>query len=83
MSEFESAVAEAGNNLAEALRTLAGTVASVAAGMHTSTPGDQRNMAMVIFEDAKERFADVHRKLDPKEMKKLEAFIDGICKPKR
>ena len=83
MSEYESAVAEAGSNLADALRTLAGVMASVAAGMNTETPGDQRNMAMVIFEDAKERFADVHRKIDPKELKKLEAFIDNICKAKK
>ena len=71
------------DNIADAIRTLAGVMASVAAGANTKTVGDQRNMAGVIFADAAERFGDVMKKLDPKKREELERFIDGICKGKR
>jgi hypothetical protein len=81
--EYESAVADAMNNIADALRTCAGVFASVAAGANTQSPGDQRNMAGVIYADAQERFGDVLKKLDPKTQKELEAWLDGLCKGKR
>jgi hypothetical protein len=80
VTEFEHGVADAINNLADAVRTFAGCMASVAAGMNTDTVGDQRNMSGVIYADAHERFGDVLKKLDPKERKKLESWIDGFCK---
>lgn len=83
MHEFESEVAEAIAGLADAVRTTAGVFASIAAAAHTTNGGDQRNMAMVIYQDATERFADVHRKADPAALKQLEAYIDGLCKKKR
>lgn len=81
--EFVSETREGMENIADAIRTFAGVMASVAAGMHTDTPGNQRNMAMVIFEDARERFGDVHRKLDDKSRKELETWLAGLCKGKR
>jgi hypothetical protein len=83
VTEFEHGVSEAINNLADAVRTVGAVFASVAAGMNTDTVGDQRNMAGVIFADAQERFGDVLKKLDPKERKKLETYIDALCKGKR
>ena len=71
------------DNIADAIRTLAGVMASVAAGQTVKTPGDQRNMSGVIFADAQERYADVMHKLDPKKREELERFIDGICKGRR
>lgn len=71
------------DNIADAVRTLAAVMASVAAGMHTGTPGDQRNMAGVIYADASERFGDVLKKLNPDTQKKLESWLDGLCRGKR
>jgi hypothetical protein len=83
MGEYVSETREGMDNIADAVRTLAGVMASVAAGMHTATPGDQRNMAGVIFADAQERFGDVLKKLDPKSQKQLEQWLDGLCRGKR
>ena len=80
---YESEAREGMDNIADSIRTLAGVMASVAAGQNTKTPGDQRNMAGVIFADAAERFADVMKKLDPRKREELERFIEGICKGKR
>ena len=81
--EFVSETREGMDNIADAIRTLAGTLASIAAAAHTENVGDQRNMAMVIYQDAEERFEDVHRKADPNTLKQLEAYIDGLCKAKK
>jgi hypothetical protein len=78
-----SELREGMENIADALRTLAGVMASVAAGMHTGTPGDQRNMAGVIYADATERFGDVLKKLEPKKRAELETWLAGLCKTKR
>jgi hypothetical protein len=83
MPEFVSETREGMDNIADAIRTLAGCVASIAAAAHTNNPGDQRNMAMVIYEDAVARFGDVHRKADPATLKQLESWIDGLCQKKR
>ena len=81
--EYVSETREGMDNIADSIRTLAGVMASVAAGQNTKTPGDQRNMAGVIFADAAERFADVMKKLDPRKREELERFIEGICKGKK
>jgi hypothetical protein len=83
VSEMATEVREGFDNLADAVRTLCGVMASIAAGQHTHNPGDQRNMAAVIFADASERFGDVHKKLDPKLQKQMESWLDGLCKTKR
>ena len=71
------------DNLADAVRTLAGTMASLAAAPHTDTLGNQRNMAGVIYADAQARFSDVLRKLDDKTQKDLESWLAGLCKSRR
>jgi hypothetical protein len=81
--EFVSETREGMDNIADAIRTLAGVMASVAAGMHTDTLGNQRNMAGVIYSDAHERFGDVLKKLDPKSQADLQKWLDGLCKSKR
>jgi hypothetical protein len=83
VSEFVTETREGMDNIADAVRTLAGVLASIAAGQTTKTPGDQRNMAGVIYADAAERFGDVMKKLDPKKREELERFIDGVCKSKK
>ena len=81
--EYVTETREGMDNIADAIRTLAGVMASVAAGMHTDTLGNQRNMAGVIYADAEERFGDVLKKLDAKSRKDLESWLDGLCKSKR
>jgi len=81
--DLVSETREGMDNIADAVRTLAGVMASIAAGMHTDTLGNQRNMAGVIYADAQQRFADVLRKLDPEAQKQLESWLDGLCKGKK
>lgn len=83
VGEYVSETREGMDNIADAVRTLAAVMASLAAGMHTSSPGDQRNMAGVIYTDAQERFGDVLKKLDAKSQKQLEQWLDGLCRGKR
>jgi hypothetical protein len=83
MPEYVTETREGMDNIADAIRTLAGVMASVAAGMHTDTLGNQRNMAGVIYADAQERFGDILKKLDPKSRKDLETWLQGLCKSKR
>lgn len=83
MPEYVTETREGMDNIADAIRTLAGVMASVAAGANTKTPSDQRDMAGVFYADAQERFTDVLKKLDPKKREELERFIDGICKGKK
>lgn len=83
MPEYVSETREGMDNIADAIRTLAGVMASIAAAAHTNTLGNQRNMAGVIFADATERFGDVLKKLDPKNRAELESYIAGLCKAKR
>jgi hypothetical protein len=82
-AEYVTETREGMDNIADAIRTLAGVMASVAAGANTKTPGDQRNMSGVIYADAAERFGDVMKKLDPKKREELETFIAGLCRGKR
>jgi hypothetical protein len=81
--EIASEVREGLDNLADSVRTLAAVMASCAAGINTDTPGYQRQMAGVIFQDAQERFGDVLRKLDEKTQADLHKWLDGLCKSKR
>ena len=83
MPEFEFAATEAMNNIADAIRTLAGVMASIAASPHTNTLPNQRQMAGVIYQDALERFGDVLKKLDDKKRAELETWLDGLCKAKK
>ena len=80
---YVSETREGMDNIADAVRTLAGVMASIAGGMHTETTGEQRDMAGVIYADAHERFGDVLRKLDPKKQEELEQWLNGLCKAKR
>lgn len=83
MPEYVSETREGMDNIADAIRTLAGVMASVAAGMNTDTVGDQRNMAGVIYADANDRFGDVLKKLDSKSQKDLEGWLEGLFRGKR
>ena len=83
VSEIASEVREGLDNLADAVRTFAGVMASCAAGMNTESPGYQRQMAGVIFQDAAERFSDVLKKMDEKDRDTLHKWIDGLCRGKR
>lgn len=80
MSEYESQVAQAMNNVADALRTLAAVGASIAATAHTNSPYDQQQFAAVIWTQAQDRFGDVLKKLNKRQREDLERFISGICK---
>ena len=83
VSEIASEVREGLDNLADAVRTFAGVMASCAAGMNTESPGYQRQMAGVIYQDAQERFGDVLKKLDEKTQADLSKWLDGLCRGKR
>lgn len=75
-----SELREGMDNIADAGRSIAGALCQIAAGLNTNTPGDQRNFAAVLYEDARTRFPDVHRKLDPKMEGELQAYIATLCK---
>lgn len=81
--DYEGSVADAMGNLADAARTLAGAICTAAAAAHTKTPGEQRDMAAVFFDDATRRFGDPLKRMDKSQRAKLEAFIDGLCKGKK
>lgn len=83
MPEYESTVAEAMHRLADVGETLAGVLASIAAGAHSKDSPGQREMASVIMADAITRFAELDNRLDPKRQEALNAYIDGICRGKK
>ena len=83
VSGYESEASEAINNLADAARTLAGAFCTLAAASHTKTPGEQRDMAAVFYDDASHRFGDITRRMDKKQRADLNAFIDAMCKGKK
>lgn len=80
---MEAEVSDVASQVADALETVAAAFCQIAAGMHTDNTSDQRDMAGVFYTDAKQRFADVFRKLDPKKQQELEAYIVKLCKGKR
>lgn len=81
--EIASEVRAGLDNLADAIRTHAAVLASCAAVEHSRDYGDQRNMAMVIYEDASQLFKELNERLDPKRKEQLDAWIDGLCKGKK
>jgi hypothetical protein len=70
-------------NVADALRTLAGAVCTVAAKEHSGTKGEQREFAAVLYSHCESRFGDVLRKLEPRQVEAMTNFIDEMCKGKR
>lgn len=76
-------VSETASLIADALDGVAAAFCQCAAGMHTTTPGDQRQFAAVLYADAIQRFADVSRKLDARKQAELENYITQLCKGKR
>ena len=81
-TEYVSQTREGMDNIADAIRTLAGAFCSIAAGAHSDTDGRQREMAAVFYRDSQARFADIIRKMDPKLEQELTDYINGICKGK-
>ncbi len=69
------------DNIADAIRTLAGAICTVAAGAHSNDCGDQRNMSGVFYADACAEFRDVLRKLDAKQQEALQAYVAALIKP--
>lgn len=76
-------IAEAIEFLGDAIKTHAAVMASCAATAHSRDYGDQRNMAMVIYEDAQQLFKELHDRIDPKRKAELDTYIEGLCKGKR
>ena len=90
VSEYSSEVAEAMHRLADAANRvgdvgelIAGGLFAIAAGCHTDTLGNQRNMAAVFHSDALNRYGDIWKKLDEKQRQDLEKFISSVCKGSR
>jgi hypothetical protein len=83
VSAYESEAREGMDNIAEAIRTLAGSFCMIAAGAHSDTEGRQREMGAVFYADATRRFEDIIRKMDPKLERELSDYIEGICKGKQ
>ena len=81
--EYASEVAEAMHRLADVGELLAGGLFAIAAGCHTDTLGNQRNMAAVFHSDALNRYGDIWKKLDEKQRQDLEKFISSVCKGSR
>lgn len=80
MPEYEAEVADAINNLADAVRVHAAVTATLAAGCHADTEGRQREMGAVFFEDARQQFADILKKVGPKRREEMHRYIDGLCR---
>ena len=78
-----SEIAEAIQRLGDVGELIAGGLFAIAAGMNTDAPDKQRNMAAVFERDSRDRYGDVWKKLDEKQRRELERFIDGICKGKK
>lgn len=78
--EYVSEAREGMDNIADALRTLAGSICLLAAGQHTKSVPDQRDQGEAFYVYAVTRFAELTRKLDNERRDQLNAFIDGMCK---
>ena len=83
MSEYEASVAHAMNNIADALRTLAGSLASIAAAAHTSNPYDQSQAAAAIYMQAEDRYGDILKKLNKRQRADLEQWLGELVRPKK
>ena len=75
-----SEIREGLENLADAVRTLAGSMATIAAAQHSENHADQVRKAGSIFREAEERFADSLGKLTAVQKEQLGSFIDQLCK---
>jgi len=83
VSDVASEIADAIRRLADVGELIADGLFACAAGCHTDTLGNQRNMTAVFRADALDRYADVLKKLSPEQKKQLETFVEGLCKGKR
>jgi len=81
--EIASEIADAIRRLADVGELIADGLFACAAGCHTDTLGNQRNMTAVFRADAETRYADVLKKLSPEQKKQLESFVDNLCKGRR
>ena len=75
-----SEIREGLENLADAVRTLAGSMASIAAAQHSENHADQVRKGASIYREAEERFADTLTKLTAVQREDMARFIEGICK---
>lgn len=82
MSELPSEFRAGLDNLADAIRTLAGAICHGAAGEHSDSEYRQREMAGVFYADAEQRFGDILRKLEPKKRDEPHRYINAMCKGK-
>lgn len=83
VSEYASEVAQSIERLADMAELIADGLFAVAAGTHTDTLGNQRNMTAVFRADADQRYGDVLKRLTDDQRKQLESFVDGLCKGRR
>jgi hypothetical protein len=83
VNDVASEIAAALKGVAEAIETHAAVMASLAAVEHSKSYPDQRDMAEVIFADAKQRFVELMKHAGPEREKRLNDWIDGLCKGKR
>jgi len=81
--EIASEIADAIRRLADVGELIADGLFACAAGCHTDTLGNQRNMTAVFRADAENRYQDVLKKLSPEQKRQLETFVEGLCKGKR
>ena len=85
-SEIAEAIRDHTNavhRLAEMVELVADGLFAVAAGCHTDTLGNQRNMTAVFRADADNRYGDVNKRLTDDQQQQLSNFIDGLCRGKR
>jgi len=80
VSDYASEVASSIERLSDVMELVAGGLFSIAAGRHTNDVFAQRQMACVLQEDARTRYADVLRKLNKRDRASLEAYIKGLVK---
>jgi hypothetical protein len=78
-----SRIEEALDRQTDATYALLGGLCQIAAGMHTTTLGDQRNMAAVFFADASNHFRELEGRVSREDAERLRNFVDGICKGAR
>ena len=78
-----SEIAEGLRMMAEAIETHAAVMASLAAVEHSRDYPGQRDMAEVIFADGKQRFQELLNRAGPERQKRLDDWLDAMCKGKR
>jgi len=83
MREGLEKLADAYGLVAKAIETHAAVLASCAAAAHSKDYPGQRDMAEVIFADALTRFEELLNRAGPERQKRLDEWINGLCKGKR